>query len=114
MDRRVLSLAAGLLFLTACGSGGVEPRVVEGLADANADGTQIGLRDDASDDSGEGYIVAGADSRQGQGPLQQGGSSTCIEPGAVGQRVRLGVVRVDGGDEFATREHVVWVHCLDG
>ncbi len=107
-------LAAGLLLMTACGSGGVEARVVEGLADANVDGTVIGLREDPSDDSGESYtIIAGADFRQGDGPGREGGASTCIKPGATGQRVRLGVVRVDGSDDFPVgREHVVWVQCL--
>lgn len=114
MKRPFLLLVLMLPLVAACGSGEVEPRVVEGLADANADGTAIGLSDDESDDDGqEGYIVAGADYRQGDGPTHQGGSATCIKPGAVGQRVRLGLVTVDGGDGFGTREHVVWVHCLD-
>jgi hypothetical protein len=114
MERRLFYPAVGLLLVTACGSGGVEPRVVEGLADANDDGTLIALRDDPSDNSGEGYIVVGADFRQGNGPTREGGLSTCIKPGATGQRVRLGVVRVDGTDDFPIgREHVVWVQCLD-
>ncbi len=114
--RRVLWLVPGLLLMTACqGGGGVDPRVVEGLADADVDGTVIALREDPSDDSGESYIIAGADFRQGDGPVQAGRGSTCIKPGATGQRVRLGVVRVDASDDFPIgRDHVVWVQCLGG
>lgn len=110
--RRRTFLLPMLLLLTACGSGGVEPRVIEGLADANTDGTVIWLTEAGSDDNGEGYIVAGADFKQADGTSRQGGSATCIEPGATRQPVQLGLVKVDGGKDFGTREHVVWVHCL--
>jgi hypothetical protein len=114
MLQRGVCVVAGLLLATGCGSGGVEPRVVQGLADANADGTVIAVREDDSDKSGESYIVAGADFRLGDGPVQEGGSTTCVEPEAAGKRVRLGIVSVNSEDEgFTTREHVVWVHCLD-
>jgi hypothetical protein len=109
------SCLALVLLLTACGSGGVEPRVVEGLADADVDGTVIALRDGPSDDSGDSYIVAGADFRRGNGAPEEGRSSTCIKPGISGQPVRLGVVKVDATDDFPVgRHHVVWVHCLNG
>jgi hypothetical protein len=100
------------VFLSACGGlSEVTPRVVEGFADANVDGTAIGFRESSTDTSGESFIVSGADFRQGDAPMREGGAATCIKAGAKAQPVRLGLVRVEAGEGFSGRDHVVWVHC---
>ena len=87
------------------------PRVVEGWAMPNADGTAISLHEsrDATPNPGEGYVIAGAEWRGPDGSWRDGASlPTCVGTDTSSMtHVRLGVVNVTGRGS-----HVAWLECM--
>ena len=84
-------------------------KVLEGRTNGvNVDGTAIGF--DGSGKHGEGYVVAGAQWRQDDGPWNDS-TLTCLAPLSSDQAVTLGVIpsaSVLGG---GSRPVVVWLEC---
>lgn len=113
----VTAAGMGLLGLGATWAGArlqpASPRVIAGWAQPNAAGTAIGLHDSPDAELGEGYIIAGAMWRAGDGPWHEGASSpTCVGTDTAAMtHVRLGIVTV-AMPESGTREQVAWLQCL--
>lgn len=102
--------AGGVWGLVAVRGSGVE--IIEGYTtNVDESGTGIGLAREP-DGPGKGYTVAGAFWREAGGPWHTSGP-TCLEPLTSGQRVRMGVVRVEPRMEAPGREIVTWLECVD-
>ncbi len=89
------------------------PRTVEGWAMPNHDGTAISLHDTPEDESGEGYVIAGADWTGPSGPTYTAGAGpTCVGTDTDSfTHVELSLLTVE--IEESRRVHVVHVRCLE-
>jgi hypothetical protein len=105
----VLGIALGAIITWAVvSSSGARVHIVEGhVSSVNVDGTAIGIAE-----NNEGYIIAGARWRVGNGPWNET-FPTCLEPLTSGQKVRLGVVNATAVDNAPGGTVVVWLECLD-
>lgn len=113
----VTAVGMGLLVLGATWAGArllpASPRVIVGWAQPNAAGSAMSLHESPDAALGDGYVIAGAMWRAGDGPWHEGGSSpTCVGTDTAAMtQVRLGVVTV-AMPESGTREQVAWLQCL--
>ena len=91
---------------------GVRPCIVEGYSNgANYDCTAIGVSKEPGG-LGEGYIIAGAEWREFDGPWHQGGAPPSLAQPNTGQKVRLGVVYVKPTQEGPGGPVVAWIEVL--
>lgn len=108
----LIGVAMGMLVSWAVGlTDGAQTRILEGYASVNEEGTAIGLSPDGAT-PGTSYTVAGAMWREQSGSWHDT-FPTCLEPLAIGQRVRLGVVDALPQEEAPGRPVVVWLECLE-
>jgi hypothetical protein len=108
----LIGVAIGVTAAWAVGlADGAETQVWEGYAWVNEEGTAIGLSSDG-EAQGTSFVVAGALWREQDGAWHDT-FPTCLEPLAVGQRVRLGVLDARPQGEAPGRPVVVWLECLD-
>lgn len=113
----VTAVGMGLLVLGATWAGArllpASPRVIVGWAKPNAAGSAKSLHESPDAALGDGYVIAGAMWRAGDGPWHEGASSpTCVGTDTAAMtQVRLGVVTV-AMPESGTREQVAWLQCL--
>ena len=114
-----LSVALAFVVGLVCGAGIAwaagafnRPRfeIVEGYTTAvSEDGNAIGL--ERAEGEGVGYQIEGAWWREGDGPWQTHGP-TCVKPLTGGQRLRLGVIRLEGIDS-PRGDAVIWLECTE-
>jgi hypothetical protein len=108
----LIGAAIGALITKTVGlNEGAQIQVLDGQAWVNQEATAIGLSPDGKT-PGVGYVVAGAMWREQAGPWRDT-LPTCLEPLAIDQRVRLGVLHARPQGKAPGRSVVVWLECLD-
>jgi hypothetical protein len=115
--RTYLEIAAALAVVVALGiwwattRHTATPRITEGWAMPNGNGTAIWLYDTA-DGPGEGYVIAGVLWSGPDNAWHHGDTPTCVGTDTTSKtHVQLGVIDVES--QYVSYAQVAWLRCLE-